>query len=550
MSKCKHPLAVRHPDIQLPDGSKTVSGLKPSSKWERLQPLYNDVYLELFQQFAGSESTHLDGIAIIIPRRLGASVWDETEKAKLIRRSCLELGRHNLPLLAKHVGTKSQLEVRSYLNQLESNEIDRQLFQKQTKNISQAEMPAAVEVGPECEARLEQAADALAAFQEQYDYAFGQQENTLPFVITNEVASLLDDRTEERLSARYGDAEDEEGGSDDNPYELFNVLTFIELSEKIFMHGSPRSSKDDWRALAEEGESPSVTQAAVGDFHGLIVGLLRRLVQTTLFLSQSRLRASSTKHHTPTRAVTAEDVQSALQVLGFGKDLWDYWTYLPRRAGYRVVPGSHKLGENNKHTLGYDEVEAALSVRHSSGRRRSLSVTSGGSSHSSAGSDELSSVAADAETSAEEPDMEELVQGIPAYESDEIMREGTESAEESEAFDAEEVTGPRRLSPNKRKRLLEDELDQYLENMDQQARRREEDRLFSVLGVEVDASIQQEALELGRRPKVTRKSKEDVAIWTPSYQSEWESFPTALADVESTEANTAAINKHERSEQR
>jgi hypothetical protein len=101
---------------------------------------------------------------------------------------------------------------------------------------------------------------------------------------------------------------------------------------------------------------------------------------------------------------------------------------------------------------------------------------------------------------------------------------------------------PPRLPPTKRKRLLEEELDQYLEDMDQLARQEEETRITSLLGIDELRTMKQEPAELGRRPKVLRKSIDDVKIWTTSARrAEWESYPNPQ-----TENTTTQVTDHSR----
>ena len=519
-SKARHRSKSKVVDETLPTNT-----FKQSSKWDRFQPLYSDRYLELFQDSAATKLEYFQG-SEYESSQIGGVTWEEPEKVRFFE-ALPKVGRHGLPQLAQHTGTKSELEVKSYLDHLRNAETDRQLFEKQTKNSSKSEIPAAIEIGSDCEAQLEQAADALAAFQEQYDHAFGQQETSLPFVINHDVASQLDAITEESLNAK--DESDNEGEMMDyGPHELFNLLTFIELSSNFFMHGSRSTPTNNWRAFAEEGESPAMTQQVILEFRELVVSLVRRLVRTTLFLAQSRLRASTTQNRTPARLVSEYDVRAALTILKSKSDLWEYWTKLPKRFGFKVVSGSHRKGDHIKRVLSYDEVEATLTVRRHAGRRRSLSVTSGASTESSVESDEASSMAGEFESGSEDANLEETVDEIPAHRQDEQMREGSSSTEEETS--AQKPAASSRISPNKRKRLLEEELEQYLEDMDQQARQEEEARLLSLLGVEAPNLTKQEPIELGRRPKVPRKSVEEVAIWAPFCQAEWESHPTTLLE--------------------
>ena len=522
------------------DKALPTDGLRPSSKWDRLQPFYSDRYVELFQDSAVTKQEYPQG-SEYESSQIGGVTWEAHEKVRF-HEALPRVGRHDLPVLQQRIGSKSELEVKSYLDHLRNAEADRQLFEKQTKNISKSEIPAAIEIGPDCEAHLEQAADALAAFQEQYDHAFGQQETSQPFVVDYDVASRLDARTEESLNADDGSDTDGDVAHSD-PHELFNLLTFIELSNNFYMHGSRSTHNDNWRAIAEEGESPAMTQQVILEFYELVVNLVRRHVQTTLFLAQSRHRASTTRHQTPARVVLEDDVQAALTVLKSKSDLWEYWTKLPRRFGFRVVSGSHRKGDRIKSVLTYDEIEATLAVRRYAGRRRSLSVTSKASTASSAESDEASSIASELESASEDTDSEHTVDEIPAHRRDEQREEGTSSNEEETS--TQEASASLRIPPNKRKRLLEEELDQYLEDADQQARQEDEARLLSLLDVEESSLIKQESIELGSRPKVPRKSVEEVAIWEPFYQAEWESHPRTLLEEGASYSGNATRTDNE-----
>jgi RNA polymerase I-specific transcription initiation factor RRN5 len=505
--------------------------LTRTSKWERLQPVYNDQYQELFREHVETErDEHQAGH--YQSSQLGAVIWNPAEKERLFE-AVARIGRRNLPSLAQRVGTKSQLEIKAYLDRLQSEEIDRQLFEKQPKNLSQAEIPAAIEIGPECEAQLEQAADALAAFQEQYDNAAGQQDIALPFVITHDIASQLDEETDNAVPRLDADnvAVLEAMSDLDHPYALFNLRMFVELSESVFMHGSFHKSYDSWHDFAEEGETPAITQHVITEFYNLVLSLTRRLLQTTLFMTQSRIRASTTKYHKCSKTVKPDDVYAALRTLKVENDLWSYWTGLPRRHGFKVVSGSHRKGESDTDTLSYDEVEAALSVRHFRGRRRSLSVVSSAAGESGSeleesrgGMDEDEQVVSSSDPEADDES------GSPAADSDTSVAQAAMITSEDEAAGGKQPGQSIRLPANERKRLREEEQDQYLEEMDQRSRQQEEARLTSLLGFEDLGLIKEEPLELGKRPKVPRKLLQDAKIWTGIYQAEWESHPASLPD--------------------
>ncbi|KAI9877221.1 MAG: hypothetical protein M1823_007139, partial [Watsoniomyces obsoletus] len=81
---------------------------KADPRWRRLQPLYNDGYVELFRETFEFISDDADS-SEYQRSQLGAVTWEPVEKSRLFK-ALPHVGRHNLPLLAKCVRTKSQLE--------------------------------------------------------------------------------------------------------------------------------------------------------------------------------------------------------------------------------------------------------------------------------------------------------------------------------------------------------------------------------------------------------------------------------------------------------
>jgi RNA polymerase I-specific transcription initiation factor RRN5 len=513
-----------------PHGSRSL-GIKETTlsvqlhsahKWKRLQRFYNDQYLELFRETLESaeDEAATDNFQ---DNQIGAVFWTSLEKSQLFQELS-KTGRHNLPKLSQSVGTKSEIEVKVYLDLLQSEEIDRQFFDSSTQNVTHFEIPAAIEIGSELEERLEQCADALLAFQEQYEQAAGHHDKRLPVVITESVASDLDDRTEEGL-----DQIDQAGL--DFPHQLFNLCTFLRLSEDIFMHGSRDGRVANWRIFAENDETPAIMVQAVADFYDLVVNLSRRLVQATIFLTKSRLRACTSSQHQPVKTVQVEDVFAAREILNMREDLWSYWTRLPRRCGFKVVSGSHQRGDTEKRSMTYDDVEAKLSIRHHRKRRRSLSRYSEGSSESELGSQLSASMSGGPSSGSDgtsgEADHIADLEGTSQSSEHEGHQEGTASDDEGSSQDSDMVSY---MSRAKRKRLEEEEADEHLEGIDQQSRRDEEGRILSILGFEEGEEVGEQPRESGTKPKRARKTVEDVTIWKAGYQAQWESHPYMLSE--------------------
>ena len=375
------PIYDGHNDIQ----SAEISCGKHASltRGDGLRSKHHERYLELYRE-THQDQTPLLGRNHFLRSQMGAVVWEADEKVKFFEAlpSC---GRHDLQKLAHQVGTKSTIEVKAFLLLLQEGLVERQLFERQTNNFSRTDILAAVEIGADLDAELEKYADALSAYEDKFNQTTWENNNQgpLPYTMTTDVVEHLDRETDEWID-EMAEANDEELPSmqEDWPHHLFKLSTFIELSMSIFMNGDRRRKDEHWSALVEPGEEPCITSEVVEDLHELVLNLCRRLIQSTLFLAQSRIRSSTNQYDVPPNEVKLEDVEAMRQVLNLEDTLWTYWVNLPRRAGFKVVSGSHHRDAGNRNPIPYEDVEAALSVKSYQGRRRSMSIGSA-SSHSS-----------------------------------------------------------------------------------------------------------------------------------------------------------------------
>ena len=502
-----------------PEASQTISFQQ--RKWNRVRKHYHDQYLELFKSTIEPDDYGIqDGD--LEATQLGAVLWHPEEKANLYRRLCRN-GRHDLPGLAVLIGSKSVVEVKVYLDNLRDQETDRQRFQAQPKNVSHSEIPAAVEIGADCELALDRAADALLAFQERYDFVTGQQANE-QYLIDHAVAEELDLVLDE--SPRAEDT-DEEGTDDELPlskraFTLLRLSTFLELSECLFMNGTA-SNPDSWSTLAETGERPSMTLDSVTALYDLVVNFLRRLLQSCVFLAQSRIRASTSQDYRPSRIVKYEDVAAALDVLGITPNADLFWAGLARRNGLTVLDDAHKRGVDNAAELSYKEVEDAL--LHPD-KMEPVPVATGAATGHSSGFDEASGSSDSTEreyslddSSDDDEDRLPADETAPSEGDDDGLAQNTHV----EGGPSPEKR-PAKIPRFKRLRELEAEQDEYLERLDQKARQQEESRLLSLLCHEEERQIKgEETDDLGVRPRQPRKSVEDCMGWTVNYEAEWES---------------------------
>ena len=576
-------------DVELDDQdqqqtSGNESPTKPSveAKWDRLKHSYNEDYVTLLRDnFA--EDSH--DVRSFNTSQHGAVIWKPVEKV-IFFKALARCGKHDIQRIAQQIGTKSQVEVKAYIDLLQQADLDRQMFEKQTKNISKAEIPAAVEIDVDYERGLDKFADALAAYQDRYDQAIGEKRShgIIPWLVTVEVAARLDKRRDE-IQSQSSDSEDPPNAvlEDENmPHHLFRLSTFVELSERIFMNGSRGAEYEHWSYSAEEGEWPCMTSEVVEELHELVLNFLRRALQTTIFLAQSRIRAATNQYYIPRKEVKEEDVHAMLQVLNIKSDLWNYWTNLPRRAHFRVVPGDHRHGYDDKGSLSYDAVEAALSTRHHNGRLRSLSVASSSSRGSLSGSDDsedsdvpavrisregfveydeppplhislLPLLAQPVERGGRrrEPEFEIEIEdaGDSQYEDDSGGPSGKEDEDgdsgQMHASDGER-SSPRKkplrsqMSSRKRRRVDEEGVEIYLQDLDVHNRVQEEHRLTQLLGIGTPSGPAEKYAEAGHRPKVARRSAADVEIWKPTYRAAWEIY-----DVDEFDEGDGDVEQHE-----
>lgn len=482
-------------------------------KWNRHSQDYNDQYLEVFKQ-VWENSTGEDLTPDFQPTQLGAVSWRPSEKTRLYE-ALDSKGWRDVKAIAQLVRTKSETEVAAYLSFLKQKETDRQLFELRTYNVSHAEIPAAIEIGRECEEVLDKAAAALSAFQDHFDFTAGHRNNGV-WLIDHNVASELDKRADE--SEAFEDRP-EDSGDEQQPVSegarFFQVSTFLNLSETFYMN---QGSGETWHDFAEYHERPSMTMDALTDFYEIIVHYLQRLIQSVIFLAKSRIRSTSTISHKPLREAREEDVTAALDTMNLNRDLWTYWVRMARRNKLLVVHKKSAKHFNPKEVMSYEKVEATLAERRG---RRSLSVMSG-----------LSEETNNSDRSDREPVHPGFMKNAR---SSELANDSTESEDgeedvsfdsESESDDSDPESLPATLiTTSKRKRVqaLEAETDDYMEQIDQVARKQEESRLFQVLRLEPENALQEAEMEpLRKRPHVMRKTASESQGWSAPYQSAWE----------------------------
>jgi RNA polymerase I-specific transcription initiation factor RRN5 len=502
---------------------------------------YSDHYLELFKDTVADFESGGDGVPSVelLPTQLGAVQWQPSEKDRLFN-ALSRKGRLHEAAVAEMVG-KSELEVRDYLIFLRNREAERHLYEKQTKQISHADIPAAVEISQECETALEQAADALATFQDQYDTAVAEKQYPGMWLIDWDTAGALDEQV---LDAEEAGNESEEFAILETvPGEgLFRLSSWLELSERMFMNPGPPRLHNNWHNIATEDERPALTREALSDFHDLTISITRRLIQTCMFLAESRMRSTKGQGYDPKPSVKEQDVMAALEVLGMTSSLSDTLLGVARRNSLQVIRGSHDKGSGRSQVLTYDEVERQILQRKRSKRgRRSASTTSKSSGTSASVEDVVpeprhltAGRIANDQTSR---DASPSLISIQDAEADVSMSDVSVSDIEADVQGSQgdeygELSFHASTSRQKRRQIhLESQQDAYMEELDRLKSEEEENRLWQILGRNPAATTKRELGEdLGIRPKTLRKTKEDLSDWQGAFAAEWEVFGETIVE--------------------
>ncbi|KAI0815786.1 hypothetical protein GGR55DRAFT_362327 [Xylaria sp. FL0064] len=336
---------------------------------------FNSAYLNLLNQDIQDASSGLihggEEDSALEPTQIGAVVWSVTEKRAFFA-AVRRLGKHDLAGISTRIGTKSELEVQQYLVFLD-DACSRADGDRRSRGgaLRPVDFPAAVEIGAECAALLEAAADALSLRQESYEEEVEKERWDSRWLVTAPLARILDDsvrehqQQEQQQRSKRKSAQDEEGcgkqvriseqkeegkgneGKEENddinlkkmPFlELFPVHNWLRLSDRVFMNSTV--SDGNWRAVSEEYAPPVIQATALADLHGLVLSVTRRLLLAAMYVAESRVRtrslADTSRRLRPPR-LRAEDVKAAVSSLGMKHDPREFWARCARRLQLDVV---------------------------------------------------------------------------------------------------------------------------------------------------------------------------------------------------------------------
>lgn len=325
---------------------RSADGSATPRPFKRQKGLLNVDYLNLLNRDIedAAHRVYLADEVDVEPSQLGMTYWSSLEK-KLFFEAVARLGRDDLPGIASMVGTKSVIEVNHYLDFLQNAQRLRRADGLRAV-LEFAEYPAAVELSQPCCHALEEAADAISVRQERREEQREESKWGMTWDINPRIARQFEQGKITAENHQLPSA------------QLFHLPMWLQLSERVFMNSSIPG--DNWSYI--DDHQPSVWATTFEDFHSLAVSITRRLVQTTVFMSISRIRAKKELISKTRNVVRRKDVEAAVASLGMAANSRDFWHTSARRLRlevYEEPPDRDEDGEEEP--LTFDEVEAALS---------------------------------------------------------------------------------------------------------------------------------------------------------------------------------------------
>ena len=314
--------------------------------FKRHKGTLNTEYLELLNRDI-DDAAHrvcLDDSNNLEHSQIGLTTWSPSEKRQFFE-ALARLGRHNLPGIASRVNSKSLVEIQHYIDFLQDAHGRRRQFDRRSI-LETAEYPAAVELSQQCCHAQEEASDAVSLRQEQKETQREEKKWGLNWDITPSIAAKLDRGQDADVNQPLLFA------------SLFHLSRWLKLSDRFFMNSSIPGS--NWNYV--DDVPPSMWATTFEDFHSLAVSVTRRLVQATLFISMSRIRAKRELVPNTRDIVRRKDVEAAIASLGMPPNAQDQWLKSARRLRlevYEELPDGDE--EADGEPMSYDEVEAALS---------------------------------------------------------------------------------------------------------------------------------------------------------------------------------------------
>ncbi|KAL8693743.1 MAG: hypothetical protein Q9218_001488 [Villophora microphyllina] len=484
------------PSVSANDSAKTRKRKRSSDDESghrsiRQKAHYSAKYLRLLNQTVGD--IHLDSLGSDVGdfyiSQVGIAVWSSEEK-ELLFRGTARYGRDNLPAIARLVGSKSELEVRVYLQLLQEVSTKQHMYGKRPTLVGPAAIPTATEISQDCCAHLEQAADALSILQQKREERQEQQNHADLWRLDRNTARWVEKRIRE---GERGRAEVHEKLP---AAELLNLDRFLKLSEQLFMNSN--ESDGNWRSYVSRKDKVSILYTAFSDLHNVTTGIVKRLIQSSLFCAMSRLRASHS-HYDRQQAVKRCDVLAALRILGMKETARDQWLDVVRKHNLNV----YDLDADNIMT--YSQIEGELSQT-----KFAADVMSTSTSENQDMDPQAQPSDTDSPQSGYDPATSSQASILCRSDSDEGSPRHSRSTSNSTLQEA----------------LFDRETDTYLDYIDQKASRKEELHLWEMLGKDPPESFSRKDQRMVKDPGPYRHDQDDLDHWRGwvNLIPEWEAY--------------------------
>ncbi|KAJ5794801.1 hypothetical protein N7457_001400 [Penicillium paradoxum] len=461
----------------------------------------------------------------------GSVVWTSTEKQLFF--SVLERkGKGGIKELVAAIGTKSELEVIEYIRFLHKALEAQCLSDKHVERMPVlSDIPAAMELSQECCDLLEDYGDILVFQDSLLQTKAGTKKHGDNWIVTSAHAQ------------RLVDAEDTARGDLRLAAGLLNLPEWIRLSQTLLMNFGGSKADDNWWRLATqgdkitaEGHTASMTAEGAVDFYSLAVSITRRLVQSSIFFSMSRVRSASRTGRDRKRHVRTQDVRAAIEVLNM-KHRRPNFVDIARRNEIVIEDILNRKGWVST-VFSYDEAEEIIDKNEWFRYRKDGTISRKKRGEEVSDDD-------DAEDDEEmEDDQHAEPESEPEPES-EVEPEPLSEVEEEEDDEDDDDSLPTRESSELSSPVgSSDELGMEMDPEEEQAdiadqnisrsheanlRRLMDQPLPSILNEITKA----EDTETENKPQLERRTRQDISNWRDRtlYRSEWEEYGYDFADL-------------------
>lgn len=429
----------------------------------------------------------------------GITVWSPKDRHAFAE----ELARNNvrdIGSLKAALRSKSSFEILAFRHTMIEASAKHDLHGRPLDLLRPEEIPAASEISLDCCKALEKAADHICKLEWKGDCGHEKIRYGEHYLLTIGIAQHFEDRlTGNGSDTGVGTVAPQQDGLDIllgtlnadviKAMNLLDLGMLLHLSENFYTV-TGRQERSSKRDRPDDQEHPSIFASALIDFQDLVHSVTRRLIGSSIFQANTRLRANDYRNSKPSKLrIRSQDVIAAVDMLRMPRNSLDYWQDAPRRLDLNIY----------------------RTVRNDKGRRNHVLITNK-FTELSRQKRRSRSTKDQSEDSGSERDEK---QGSP---TSEIVTQEEEAVEMEESED--DV-------------ISSDELDHYMTKYDRKASAEEEQRLWKLMREPCppDGADTLEG-ELSPAPRGVRKSSDDIVDWRSrcDYKSPWERYGRAYID--------------------